>query len=66
VPRYTSTIPCHSILARYNLFIFEVVKAHVSASSDKAESLHYQGMGQFMLSGKTIDRAQLFKPSMLM
>lgn len=51
------------MLARYNLFIFEGVKAHVSASSGTAESLHYQGMGPFMLSGKTIDRAQLFKPS---
>lgn len=54
-----------SMVERYNLFIFEVVKAHVSAASDKAESLHYQGMGQFMLSGKEIDRAALFKPSML-
>jgi hypothetical protein len=53
------------MVERYNLFIFEVVKAHVSAASDKAESLHYQGMGQFMLSGKGIDRAALFKPSML-
>lgn len=54
-----------SMLERYNLFIFEVVKAHVSAAAEKIESLHYQGMGQFMLSGKTIDRAGLFKPSML-
>jgi hypothetical protein len=53
------------MLERYNLFIFEVVKAHVSAAAEKIESLHYQGMGQFMLSGRTIDRAGLFKPSML-
>jgi len=49
----------------YNLFIFEVVKAHVAPSPAQPETLHYQGMGQFMLSGKTIDRKRLFKASML-
>ena len=44
----------------YSLFIFEVVKAHVSPSADQQQSLHYQGMGQFMLSGKSIDRKDLF------
>ncbi|MGY4495577.1 flavin reductase family protein [Pseudomonas sp. TE3610] len=49
----------------YNLFIFEVVKAHVAPSPAHPETLHYQGMGQFMLSGKSIDRKRLFKSSML-
>lgn len=44
----------------YNLFIFEVVKAHVSPTAEHETSLHYQGMGQFMLSGNTIDRKKLF------
>ncbi|MFK7608862.1 MULTISPECIES: flavin reductase family protein [unclassified Pseudomonas] len=54
-----------SMIDRYNLFIFEVVKAHVAPSADKEESLHYQGMGEFMLSGKFINRKDLFKSSML-
>ncbi|GEN26449.1 flavin reductase [Halovibrio variabilis] len=54
-----------AMIERYNLFIFEVVKAHVAPSADEEESLHYQGMGAFMLSGQSIDRASLFKPSML-
>ncbi|MCZ0927307.1 flavin reductase family protein [Halomonas janggokensis] len=54
-----------AMVERYNLFIFEVVKAHVAPSADDEESLHYRGMGEFMLSGNTIDRTALFKPSML-
>ncbi|MGM0824704.1 MAG: flavin reductase family protein [Pseudomonadota bacterium] len=49
----------------YNLFIFEVVKAHAAPSADEQESLHYRGMGEFMLSGNAIDRQALFKSSML-
>ncbi|MEA2117816.1 flavin reductase family protein [Halovibrio sp. HP20-50] len=54
-----------AMIERYNLFIFEVVKAHVAPSADDEESLHYRGMGEFMLSGQSIDRTSLFKPSML-
>lgn len=54
-----------SMVDPYNMFIFEVVKAHVSPEADQEESLHYQGMGQFMLSGKSIDRKDIFKSSML-
>jgi flavin reductase (DIM6/NTAB) family NADH-FMN oxidoreductase RutF len=54
-----------AMIDRYDLFVFEVVKAHVSPDADRQESLHYQGMGQFMLSGKSIDRSHLFKASML-
>ena len=53
------------MIERYNLFIFEVVKAHVAPSADEQESLHYRGMGEFMLSGNAIDRQALFKSSML-
>lgn len=49
-----------AMVDRYSLFIFEVVKAHVAPSADHQQSLHYQGMGQFMLSGKSIDRKDLF------
>lgn len=54
-----------AMIERYNLFIFEVVKAHVAPLADEEESLHYRGMGEFMLSGRSIDRTELFKPSML-
>lgn len=53
------------MIERYNMFIFEVVKAHVAPSADNEESLHYRGMGEFMLSGNFIDRKELFKSSML-
>lgn len=49
----------------YNLFIFEVIKAHVSPSASQEQSLHYQGMGQFMLPGSTLDRKDLFRPDKL-
>ena len=62
---FECTLYDDSMLERYNMFIFEVVKAHVTPASEKMESLHYQGMGHFMISGKTIDRKNLFKPSML-
>lgn len=54
-----------AMIKKYNLFIFEVVKAHVTASADEESSLHYRGMGEFMLSGRSIDRASLFTSSML-
>ncbi|WP_447530012.1 flavin reductase family protein [Vreelandella sp. TE19] len=49
----------------YDLFIFEIVKAHAAPGADEQASLHYQGMGAFMVSGTTLDRSELFKPSML-
>jgi Conserved protein/domain typically associated with flavoprotein oxygenases, DIM6/NTAB family len=53
------------LVDRYNFFIFEVVKAHVAASPEHPETLHYTGDGVFMVSGKTISRRSLFKPEML-
>jgi len=50
---------------RYNFFIFEVLKAHVAASPEHPETLHYTGDGIFMVSGKIISRRSLFKPEML-
>lgn len=49
----------------FNFFIFEVVKAHVSPSPQKPETVHYCGDGEFMLSGKHVSRRGLFKPEML-
>ena len=51
--------------AQYNLFIWEVVKAHVAASPKVPETIHYRGDGAFMVSGKEVSRRSRFKPEML-
>lgn len=54
-----------SLIDKYDFFIFEVVKAHASASPKHPETLHYTGDGVFMLSGKIISRRRQFRPEML-
>jgi len=54
-----------ALVEKYNFFIFEVVKAHVAASPEHPETLHYTGDGVFMVSGKAIDRRAQFRPGML-
>jgi flavin reductase (DIM6/NTAB) family NADH-FMN oxidoreductase RutF len=55
-----------SLIKRYNLFIFEVVKAHVAASPRFPKTIHYRGDGLFMISGPTTNKwRKLFKPEML-
>lgn len=54
-----------ALVARYNFFIFEVVKAHVAPVPDHPETLHYTGDGVFVVSGKAISRRSLFRPEML-
>jgi flavin reductase (DIM6/NTAB) family NADH-FMN oxidoreductase RutF len=53
------------LVARYNFFIFEVVKAHVARRPAYPQTLHYTGDGVFMVAGKIVSRRSLFKPSML-
>lgn len=48
-----------------NLFIWEIVKAHVTARPRLPRKLHYRGDGQFMLSGAEVSRRRRFKPDML-
>jgi flavin reductase (DIM6/NTAB) family NADH-FMN oxidoreductase RutF len=50
---------------KYDLFILEVVKAHVALSPKHPETLHYTGNGVFMVAGKIIDRKSQFEPGML-
>lgn len=38
---------------KYNLFIFEVVKAHVAKQPKFPKTIHYRGDGLFMISGET-------------
>jgi flavin reductase (DIM6/NTAB) family NADH-FMN oxidoreductase RutF len=50
----------------YNVFIFEVVKAHVADAPRYPKTLHYRGDGLFMISGPTTARyRRLFRPEML-
>jgi len=54
-----------ALVETYNLFIFEVVAAHVARSPKHPETLHYTGDGVFMVSGKIIHRKSQFRPGML-
>lgn len=47
--------------ARHNLFIWEVVKAHVATSPKYPETIHYRGDGIFMVSGRHINLRRNFK-----
>jgi flavin reductase (DIM6/NTAB) family NADH-FMN oxidoreductase RutF len=53
------------LIATYNFFIFEVVKAHVARAPKHPETLHYTGEGVFMVAGKTVSRRSRFKPEYL-
>ncbi|MCE7030977.1 flavin reductase family protein [Jiella avicenniae] len=54
-----------ALVASRSFFVFEVVKAHVAPEPEHPETLHYVGEGRFMVSGKVIDRSELFRPEML-
>ena len=54
------------MIRKYNLFVFEVVKAHVARSPRVPTTIHYRGEGQFMIAGPTTSRyRRLFRPEML-
>ena len=54
------------MVRKYNLFVFEVVKAHVARSPSVPKTIHYRGDGQFMIAGPTTSRyRRLFRPEML-
>ena len=51
---------------KYNLFVFEVVKAHVATSPKLPKTIHYRGDGEFMLSGEETRKwRKLFRPGKL-
>jgi flavin reductase (DIM6/NTAB) family NADH-FMN oxidoreductase RutF len=50
-----------SLIRRYSLFVFEVVKAHAPASPRHPETIHYRGEGAFMVAGKSLNLRRLFK-----
>jgi flavin reductase (DIM6/NTAB) family NADH-FMN oxidoreductase RutF len=50
-----------SLIKRYSLFVFEVVKAHVATSPRLPTTLHYRGDGVFMVSGPSVSYRRRFK-----
>jgi len=53
-------------VGKYNMFMFEVVKAHVATSPKTPKTIHYRGDGEFMISGEeTRKYRRLFRPGML-
>jgi flavin reductase (DIM6/NTAB) family NADH-FMN oxidoreductase RutF len=54
-----------ALIDTYNVFIWEVVKAHAPAAPKYPRTLHYRGDGVFMLAGKTVSFRRKFKPEML-
>ena len=53
------------MIRTYSLFIWEVVKAHVAMSPKRPQTIHYRGEGEFMISGRTINRRRKFRPENL-
>ena len=45
-----------SLINKYSLFVWEVVKAHVAESPKFPETVHYRGDGLFMISGPTVSK----------
>ncbi|MBB3304870.1 MULTISPECIES: flavin reductase family protein [unclassified Enterobacter] len=55
-----------SMVDNYNLFIFEIVKAHVAETPEFLPTLHYTGEGRFsVMSNLRLDKRSDFKPEML-
>jgi flavin reductase (DIM6/NTAB) family NADH-FMN oxidoreductase RutF len=42
------------MIAKYNLFILEVVKAWIDPAQKHPQTIHHQGMGTFMVAGETL------------
>jgi flavin reductase (DIM6/NTAB) family NADH-FMN oxidoreductase RutF len=55
-----------SLIDKYNLFVLEVIKAHVAKAPKYPRTLHYRGDGVFMIAGSNTSRyRKLFTPGML-
>ena len=63
---FECTLSDSSWIRKYNVFVFEVVKAHVATSPKTPKTIHYRGDGEFMISGENTRRfRRLFRPEML-
>ena len=54
-----------ALVDRYDVFIFEVVKAHAAERPKYPKTIHYRGEGQFMVSGAPLSLRRYFRPGML-
>jgi len=55
-----------SLINRYSLFVFEVVKGYARVAPKFPKTLHYRGDGLFMVAGPTVSRYRtLFTREML-
>ncbi len=54
-----------SLRAKFNFFVFEVVKAHVPRAPKYPKTIHYRGDGMFMVAGRSLNLRRLFRPGML-
>jgi flavin reductase (DIM6/NTAB) family NADH-FMN oxidoreductase RutF len=54
-----------ALVGKYNVFIFEVVKAQAAKTPKYPRTLHYRGDGAFMLSGPAANYRRKFRPEML-
>ena len=54
-----------SLIKKYSLFVFEVVKAHVATSPKYPKTVHYRGDGVFMISGPSVSYRKKFKAANL-
>jgi len=50
-----------SLINKYSLFVFEVVKAHVATSPKYPTTVHYRGDGVFMVAGRNVSHRRRFK-----
>ena len=55
-----------SLINRYSLFVFEIVKGYARVAPKFPKTLHYRGDGLFMVAGTTVSRYRtLFTREML-
>jgi flavin reductase (DIM6/NTAB) family NADH-FMN oxidoreductase RutF len=54
-----------ALVDKYNVFIFEVVKAHAPATPKYPKTIHYRGDGMFMVAGRSLNLRRYFRPGML-
>ena len=54
-----------ALIDKYNVFIFEVVKAHAAPTPKYPKTIHYRGDGMFMVAGRSLNLRRYFRPGML-
>ena len=54
-----------SLIRRYSLFVFQIVKAHVAITPRLPKTVHYRGEGVFMISGPSRSYKSRFKTANL-